>query len=291
MVILFFFASLILTSQVSASELASGICGPEASSAILKSDWKEKEKGHYCARAKCKFPDQDLERKKCFWSEGGNQVIVSTTDNTSSASKAKADFVVLNAEEPCIKYCVPVQKLNKLISSFERKECVECFKKRALLPFVEDINYPELGKTILKGQKCYFRCIDKPGPITLKRELRSECQTCLKEKFSYLQTKAGVCWEVDSGSKIYKVNRDFCYSKPGASMFTTYVAFQSLIEVFSGKKNCYEVDEETRGEVYKMTSTNEKCELEHVDNTNRSVIEKASTDRTVKEAKAGSTSQ
>jgi hypothetical protein len=293
MKILFFIATLILTAQVSASDLASGICGPEATSAKLKDDWEKNKKGRYCATANCVFPKEPLEREKCFWAGGGNKIGISTTDLTSSARRGKADFIVLNAEEPCIQYCGPVQKGSKTISSFDRKECIECFKKRALFPVVEELNYPELGRSIRKGQKCYFRCEDKGGDIKLKRVLSPECKACLDEKFSYLQTNNGLCWEVDSEDKTYKVDNDFCTRKSAApKLRTTYVASVTFTERMMGKdKTCYEVDEETLGRVYKMYARKELCELEHVDNSGRAVVEKPSGGTTVKKPKTGSSKQ
>ena len=293
MKVLFFIVTFILSSQVFASELAQGICGPEASSATLKDDWEKNDKGRYCATANCIFPKEPLERKRCFWAGGGNKVSISTSDYTASASRSKADFIVLNAEEPCIKYCAPVEKGGKSISSFERKECIECFKKRALFPIVEELNYPELGRSIRKGQKCYFRCEDKGGNINLKRVLSPECKACLDEKFSYLQTNSGSCWEVDSEDKTYKVDSDFCTRKSMAPRLrTTYVASLTFTERMMGKeKTCYEVDEETLGRVYKMYARKELCELEHVDNSNRGFVEKSENSKPGKKSNSGNSAQ
>lgn len=267
--------ALIISGKSFASqELANRICGSDATLATLKSNWDKDHKGRYCATANCTYPSGKKEVERCFFDDPAgaeNLIIVSRAEFQSASYKGTAIRVYLNAEEPCLQQCLPEKKLFKTYTKLQRKECVECFKERVFTAEEGDLTYPELGRVIRKGQKCHSLCVDKPGPIQIPRVLTDQCKSCLNERFMYLMTQTGKCYEIDQRYGAYNVDPDFCYNKNAQIIRTTFILIGSLTDMIFGKeKTCYEVDEETRGQIFKRQTAKSNCEPS-VDNSDRSI--------------------
>lgn len=285
----FFLMMLLISFSVVAGTDPAKVCGEDAVSSRLLKDWKKNDKDRYCVEAECSFKDKNLKREKCFFQNGevgANVVFVSTSDHASGSYRSRADKVFLNGEEKCTDACM---------EGVKKKSCQECFKTRALEYKEEEfINYPEIGKPIRKGTKCYSACMDKAGPIQKTRVLTPECSSCVgvngftAEKFEYIQTKTGVCVQLDSQRKVYIVDRILCKEAGKDLSLTTYRSSKSAAQwFFNQPPGCFEVDELTYGHIVKIEVDADRCGQPSVNDSDRNLIKE---DKPKSKSKTGSTS-
>lgn len=264
------------------------VCGTDAVSSKLLKDWKKTEKDRYCLSAACTYADKKIEREKCFFQNEtaqANVVFVSTSDRTSASLKSRADKVILNGEEKCTDACM---------EGVKKKSCIECFKVRALEYKEEEfINYPEIGKPLRKGTKCYYACMDKEGPIQKTRVLSPECVSCVgvngsaPETFEYIQTKLGACFEIDYTRRLFSVDQKLCKEAGQKLNLTTYHSSKSVGQwLFNQPAGCFEVDELTFGRMVKIEVDAEKCGQSSVNDSDRNLIKENKKSK----PKAGTTS-
>lgn len=286
----FFAMTLILilsAGAFGATNLASLICEPGVAPVRIASGWKaEKSKKHdqVCASAICKNDKLEYERIKCIREQvkgQENTVVVSYTSLISQSNSFKSmssvEWHTINKEDQCFDACKPGKQGSKTVAGLERESCMECFQNRGYRG-KEDLNYPEIGKMIDAGSKCYKACQDKPGPIVSERVLSIECQQCVgfnkanKEQFYYVLTQKGECLEIDKNLVRYKVKEEVCKKAPG--LIHTYYAKGKTIQswVSGGESHCNELDEETGGQIFKARVLLSKCEASSINDADRNLF-------------------
>lgn len=266
------FLFLVLCSVAIAKTDPKRVCDEGAVESRLLKDWKKNKKDRYCLEVECKLKDKTMQREKCFFESGSpNVIFVSTSDLYPGSLKSRADKVFLNSEEKCTDACMDGMK----------KSCLACFKERALEYKEEEfINYPEIGKPIRRGTKCFYACQDKEGPIQKTRVLSQECISCVgvngatAEKFEYLQTKLGACFELDSQRRLFRVEPTLCKEAGDKLHQTTYRSSQSFSQwLFNANAGCFEVDELTMGSIVKIETDGTHCGSgTEVNNSDRNLI-------------------
>lgn len=254
------------------------ICDPGQTTLRADSEWKTEE-DEICISARCKSSEFEFDRKKCIHNqERGkeNTVVVSYSDWVTSGNTSRnigrSERITINKEDQCFNACTPEKKFLKSVSGLDRKSCLECFKNRTGI-HDETLNYPELGRTLYKGTKCHQVCRDKEGPITNTRTLTAECQQCIGlngivgESFQYLQTRSGTCQEFDQNLRRNPVDPIMCRNAQEL-IHTTFERQQSWGQMFSGSKgSCYELDDKTFGDIYKVHSDEANCDFAPVNSS------------------------
>lgn len=263
-----------------ATDTAQIICGKNFTTVKLVDDWEHsKKKGGYCAKAEC---SPSITREHCFVRKehetGENMVRIILQDHYREVNKSGVrtygnHAVVIGKDDACFKACSPEKAGGK--SGLEKKSCVECFKTRSFADYDGSINYPEIGKKLEKGTKCYFLCVDKPGPFKSERILPKECQTCVgvngfvAESFEYLQTRHGQCFEVDQDNKRKEVDKRLC-KEASQLLLTEYDSSQTPYQfIFNKPGDCYEVDSKTGGLIYQAARSPSLCESLNINNSDR----------------------
>lgn len=283
------FAVLILfTTSVFASDFSEEVCGPEYNTTRAIKDWYGDAKS-LCRKVFCKNDTVEIERESCLqpMKDTENIIMVKTGDNyrgqQSTGYKGKADFVYIEEGDMCFDACKPVEEKKlfgkKVVSSFERSSCIECFKNRKG-EYDNSFEYKEIGKRLYPNQKCYFACRDPKGPIVTSRKLTQECEQCVGlnghpgEKFRHLVDKDGQCYEIDSEYRRWSVPYFLC-GKNKDLMSTTF-QWESSYSVktifFKEKPKCREIDTETGGKIFSRVVGSSFCESENKDNSDRGII-------------------
>ena len=279
--ILFIF-SLIFQSVF--ADTARNICDPSATSVRLVSDWRvapNDQDRDLCASAECVVGGQTIPREKCIRPQvkgRENTVRVSYSDwvreGNVSRSVGGAYNITINKEDQCFSVCNP--------RGTKHRPCLECFKNRTDTVYDESINYPEIGRKLFKGTKCYELCKDPEGPIQATRTLSSQCQSCVglnslvPESFEYMLNKRNQCFEVESNRRYRITDRSVCDNKSDL-ILTEYSHEQTFAQMLTGHKgNCFEIDSKTFGSIFRVFTEAENCTeptMNFINNNDRNLIE------------------
>lgn len=282
---------LISTSLYANSDMARKICDTDQGTATLLNNWKKESATKYCAEVRCVNASDSFNRIRCFAKRdhmGENKLVIITTDLRSASMKSRGEMLTINAQEPCFDFCKPEKGMLKIKKGLERESCVECLKERSLT-YKEPvfIDYPEIGKPLEKNTKCYYQCVDKDGPIQKERILSPECISCVglngiaPEKFEYLQTKSGKCFEVDKDKRILSIDKISCQKAGNDLLLTYYNSVKTFSEwIFNQPSTCYELDEATGGLMFKEMTKASHCEFSSIDDSDRNIVnDKENTER------------
>lgn len=267
------------------TDIPEQFCDNSFTSKRLLSNWRL-EKGkreEYCAEVECTGPEGDVKRKRCFFQreEHPNTILMSQEDNIRTdklaSYKSRLFEHVLMVGDTCFEECRPAAKTfmgikRKDVHGLDRESCLACFTKRKDLSFDDSYEYPEIGRRLYYGEKCHYMCKDKPGQFSFeKRVLTEECKQCIGMKFEYLLTKSSACYEVDSERGMRPVPKSFC--APSADLIMTHYAEGSIYSLktifFKVKPDCYELDDQTNGAIFKIVVDRAYCDSKGITNSDR----------------------
>jgi hypothetical protein len=239
----------------------------------------------YCATSKCSNADKTEEIRKCISQTAPNLIMISTYKKSNKTSELTEKRFVFASDDLCYEDCKSTKsKFLSLVNSsgvgLERVSCQKCFEERDLntLDF-DSYLYPEIGKRIFEGQVCYSMCKDPEGSIVTSRKLSGECQKCVGINGNtvvvshFIKRLDGYCYEVINKKVNSRVPIEAC--KEGNVGFTTLVkevksSFANLIWGGPTSSFCYEVDDETNGEILHAPSDSKDC-LGSSDNSSRTI--------------------
>lgn len=263
--------------------LAQFICGNGAQSTLVEA-WKETRPHRYCSKANCTVSGSSFTRTRCVNQFEDlvpqNAFFISNTDSYTSPSVRNETFterVTLAYDHQCFQSCRPERGMMGTKAGFQRRTCVDCFKR--LTPEVRNsISYPELGGLTLERQtKCWYACHDQEGQIKNERILSESCKQCIglggfmPESFQYLRTIEGQCFEIDHENRRWPVNASMCSNRSNL-LTTQYEIYKTLFELATGRPgNCVERDDKTWGLIYRVRVAATNCEGEHVNQSDRNI--------------------
>ncbi|WPU64565.1 hypothetical protein [Peredibacter starrii] len=274
---------LIITSLFSGiafgqSEITDQFCDNTFTNKKLISNWrvvKKEKRKEFCAEVECTGPEGEMKRERCFYQrpEHPNLILMNQEDQIRTdklaSYKGRLFEHVLKVGDTCFEECRPVERTlmgikRKDIYGMERESCMTCFSKRKDITFDDSYEYPEIGRRLYYGEKCHYICKDKPGEFSFTpRVLTEECKQCVGTRFEYLSTKRGACLEVDSDRAMRPVPQHFC-SQKGIDLFVTKYTQGSPYNwksmLFKVKPDCFEVDDQTNGAIFKITVDQKYCE-------------------------------
>lgn len=226
--------SIFFETSLWAKSLPERVCGNEYSSSKLIRDWHqdrtiedclqenclpgmhselEKKKFEriglkYCAISSCVKLEKSDEIRKCFSQTAPNIFIISTYTKIDNSHQFIEKPFTLTSDDMCYEDCRPLS--NKFLSfvtagsfGLQRESCQKCFKDRDLSSLdLSSFIYPEIGKRLYEGQKCYNICKDPGGDIVTHRKLSLACKQCvgvdgnLSMESHFIKMLNGKCLEV-----------------------------------------------------------------------------------------------
>lgn len=291
-IIILTFLFLISSWQTFAKTNPYQICGNSSAENKLISHWKKTSNG-YCAEVSCKVADNQIKRVKCFHhieENFPNTIWETYSDDVKGQNLAGYEGFAYDRRlypgEDCFNECRPVKNsvlgiALKPKSGLELETCRQCFSKLDNMDRELKYTIPGMNLTLYSGMKCHHLCRLPKGEFSDFRDYSPECKSCVgmgglpAEKFDYLLTQAGECWEVENKKRKRPVPVHLCQKKEEL-IFTHYQSdprtFKSII--FSLDPKCREIDNVSEGEIFKQTVAASFCQKERIEDTDRTIQHK-----------------
>ena len=281
-------------NSIMASEVTNPyqICGNNSSDSKVISPWKKTSKG-YCAEVSCAIADNQVKRTKCFHhleEKYPNTIWETYSDDVKSQNSVGYEGFAYDRRlypgEDCFNECRPVKSsvlgiALKAKSGLELVACRQCFSKLDNLD--RNLNYtiPGMNLTLYSGMKCHHLCRLPKGEFSDFRDYSAECKSCVgmggleAEKFDYLLTQSGECWEVEKKQKKRPVPNHLCQKKEEL-IFTHYQSDSRTIKsiIFQQDPKCREIDNVSAGKIFNQNVASSLCNKESIVDNDRSIQEK-----------------
>lgn len=268
-------------------------CDEGARSSELVSGWSDKKKEGLCIKVKCDYGEESARREQCYRpGTHPNTIEVHFNDTVEGpnlyALRGSYKEIVLVPGETCFNQCQPEQTKvlglwSKEVAGLERESCKECFKEREETPKRLPYLVAEANKWLYPGMKCHHRCKFEKGEFSGEREYTQQCKKCIgldghePESFTYLLTKSGSCREFDSEQATnpkhigMPVPRIVCDQESGTrhTVYKAGTSYSLKVMILGRKPECFEVDQETSGDLYQIEVDSSFCMEEAVENGDR----------------------
>ncbi len=269
------------------------ICGNSSPDNKILSHWKKTSNG-YCAEVSCKIADYQIKRTKCFnhlEEKYPNTIWETYSDDVKAPNMAGYEGFAYDRRlypgEDCFDECRPVKNsvlgiALKAKSGLELATCRQCFFKLDNMDRELRYTIPEMNLTLYSGMKCHHLCRLPKGDFSYVRDFSPECKSCVgmgglpAEKFDYLLTQSGECWEVENKLKKRPVPIHLCQKKEEL-ILTHYQSDSSRTIksiIFNLDPKCREIDNVSSGKIFNQNVASILCNKERIEDTDRSIQNK-----------------
>lgn len=282
-------------SSVNASDQANPyqICGNSALENKTISHWKKTDEG-YCAKVSCKISNNQIIRTKCFQKleeNYPNTIWEKYSDDVKGQNLTGYEGFAYDRRlypgEDCYNECRPVKNSRmgielKAKSGLDRETCRQCFYKLDNIDRELSYTIPEMNLTLYSGMKCHHLCRLPKGEFSDSRDYSQDCKSCVgmggraPEKFDYLLSHAGKCWEVENKQKKRPVPSHLCQKKEELILTRFQSESSRTIKsiIFNLGPICREVDIESEGKIFNQIVSSSLCKNESIVDTDRTIQDK-----------------
>ena len=292
----------ILSSITYADDGISRFCEDEYDTSVVLSDWAI-NKNNFCLELRCQKDKKKNEKKLCF-KPGTHPNTVEFHENNHVRAPSlmglydKWKEIIISPGSKCFEDCKPQEEsslmlLKKRKSGLSLESCRDCLKENNASIESKPYYLKSIDRWLYHGMQCYASCKQEKGDFTSAIKYSQECKECVgmdnhqAKKFSYVLTQKHECLEGNGKNRFVPVDNTVCEKFPNI-LYTKYKKEKlgMIKSAWSGKiYQCFEVDNDTDGRIYKRKVDLFNCPGVEVDDSSRN------TSKDVEREKSNSTSR